>query len=265
VDVWLNNPRRLMEASGTSGMKVLPNGGLNLSILDGWWQEGYQSDVGWAIGKGEDYADHNYQDYVESNALYDLLENDVVPLFYQREAGDLPRGWVARMKKSLRLLCPTFSTNRMLWEYSERYYLPAAKYYAQMTGDKMERAKQLAQWKQFMRQHWGEVRIEKVEAARDSTRRVGEGHELTALVRLGSIQPKDVSVEIYYGPLNAERQIVQPHTAAMSLAGAAGAGVHRYTGVIPCERSGLHGFTVRVLPAHPDINHSMSTGLIIWR
>lgn len=265
VDVWLNNPRRLMEASGTSGMKVLPNGGLNLSILDGWWVEGCQADVGWGIGKGEDYTDHNYQDYVESNALYDLLENDVVPLFYQREAGDLPRGWIARMKKSLRLLCPTFSTNRMLWEYSERYYLPAAKYYAQMTADKMERAKQLAQWKQFVRQHWGEVRIEKVEAARDSTRRVGEGHELTALVRLGSINPKDVSVEIYYGPLNAERQIVQPTTAAMSLAGQAGAGVHRYSGVIPCERSGMHGFTVRVLPTHADINHSMSTGLITWR
>jgi len=265
VDIWLNNPRRLMEASGTSGMKVLPNGGLNLSILDGWWVEGCQPEVGWAIGKGEDYTDHAYQDYVESNALYDLLESDVVPLFYQRGADGLPRAWIARMKKSLRLLCPAFSTNRMLWEYSERYYLPAAKYYAQITADKMERARQLAEWKRFMRQHWSEVRIEKVEAGRDSMRRVGEGHELAAVVRLGAIQPKDVSVEIYYGPLNAEREIVQARSVSMELAGAAGAGAHRYTGVIPCERSGMHGFTVRVLPAHPDINHSMSTGLITWR
>ena len=134
VDVWLNTPRRGMEASGTSGMKVVPNGGLNLSILDGWWCEGYRPEAGWAIGKGEDYADHAYQDAVESSALYDLLENDVVPLFYGRAADGLPRAWIARMKRSMRLLTPVFSTNRMLWEYAERYYVPAARCYERLSA-----------------------------------------------------------------------------------------------------------------------------------
>lgn len=265
VDVWLSTPRRKLEASGTSGMKAVANGGLNLSILDGWWVEGFRPELGWAIGRGEDYEDHAYQDYVESNALYDLLEHDVVPLFYARQADGLPRGWIARMKESLRLLCPTFSTNRMLWEYAERYYLPAAKYYEQMSESEMQRARQVVEWKKFLQQHWNEVRIERVEATRNSTHRVGEGYELSAEVHLGPIDPKDVSVEIYYGLLDAERQITQPRRIPMQRQASAHDGLHRYTGVIPCKHSGLHGYTLRVVPAHPDLNEVMSTGLITWR
>ena len=266
VDVWLNTPRRLMEASGTSGMKVLPNGGLNLSILDGWWVEGYQPEVGWAIGRGEDYQDHAYQDYVESNALYDLLEHDVVPLFYTRHPSDnLPRGWIARMKKSLRLLCPTFSTNRMLWEYTERYYLPAARYYTQLSENNMQRARELARWRQFVRQHWGEVRVERVEASRNGALRVGDGFEVQTVVRLGALSPNDVSVEVYYGPLDADRRITRPQALPLKRQDAAGDGVHRYIGVIPCDQSGLQGYTIRVLPAHPDVHTPVATGLITWR
>ncbi len=266
VDVWLNTPRRKLEASGTSGMKVVANGGLNLSILDGWWVEGYRPEVGWAIGRGEEYTDHTYQNYVESNALYDIVEHDVVPLFYDRGADGLPRGWIERMKRSLRALCPTFSTNRMLWEYSERYYLPAAKYWAQMSENGMERARELAGWKKFLQQNWREIRIERVEAARnDGTHRVGEGYDLCAEVRLGPIEPKDVSVEIYYGPLDAERKITEPSRIAMQLQSSAPGGLHRYTGVIPCTQSGLHGYTLRVVPAHPDLNNVMATALITWR
>ncbi len=265
VDVWLNTPRRKLEASGTSGMKVVANGGLNLSILDGWWVEGYRPEVGWAIGRGEDYTDHNYQNYVESNALYDLLEHDVVPLFYDRQADNLPRAWIARMKRSLRMLCPTFSTNRMLWEYAERYYMRASKYYAQMTANSMERAGQVVEWKRFLKEHWGEVSIQRVEAVRNSIHRVGEGYELTAEVRLGAVEPKDVSVEVYYGPLNADRQITEAHATPMQLQASGPGGLHRYSGVIPCDQSGLHGYTLRVVPHHPNLNDVMSTGLITWR
>jgi starch phosphorylase len=265
VDVWLNTPRRKLEASGTSGMKVVANGGLNLSILDGWWVEGYRSEVGWAIGRGEDYTDHEYQNYVESNALYDLLEHDIVPLFYERGADGLPRGWIARMKRSLRLLCPAFSTNRMLWEYAERYYLPAARYHEQMSEDGMQRARQVVQWKSHLRKHWGEIRIQSVAAVRNATHRVGEGFELSAEVGLGAIDPKDVSVEIYYGPLDAERQVIQPQRIPMKRQASAPGGLHRYSGVIPTERSGMHGYTLRVVPHHPDLNDSLSTGLITWR
>ena len=125
ADVWLNTPRRPNEASGTSGMKLLANGGLNLSILDGWWDEAYDREVGWAIGNGEEYSNPEYQDQVESEALYHILENDVVPLFYDRDAAGIPRGWLAKMKASMKRLSPIFSTNRMVAEYAERFYLPA--------------------------------------------------------------------------------------------------------------------------------------------
>jgi starch phosphorylase len=265
VDVWLNNPRRPLEASGTSGMKVLPNGGLNLSILDGWWDEGYQAEVGWAIGRGEEYQDLNYQDYVESNALYDILEKDVAPLFYDRGSDGLPRGWIARMKRSLKILCPTFSTNRMLWEYSERFYLPAAAYFQRMAENKMERGRQLTKWKAGIYQHWRDIRVEKVQAHSDTFARVGEGFRVSADIHLGAIDPKDVTVEVYYGPLSAERQITQARTLAMRAENALGSGRHRYVAEIPCEVSGHHGYTVRVLPSHPDANSSSLTGLITWR
>jgi starch phosphorylase len=265
VDVWLNTPRRGMEASGTSGMKVLPNGGLNLSILDGWWCEAYEPELGWAIGKGEDYQDHTYQDYVESNALYDLLESDIVPLFYARGADGLPRAWIARMKKSMKVLSPAFSANRLLWDYVERYYRPAAEYHARLTANGMERARALAAWRRVVGHGWKDVSVERVEARRAELHRVGEGYELTATVRLGGLDPRQVAVEIYYGPLDAQRQIVEARTADMILdPGGVAPGPFRYSGVIPCERSGLQGYTVRVRPSHPDANSVLSTGLMTW-
>jgi starch phosphorylase len=264
VDVWLNTPRRGMEASGTSGMKVVPNGGLNLSILDGWWCEGYRPEAGWAIGKGEDYADHAYQDAVESSALYDLLESDVVPLFYGRAADGLPRAWIARMKRSMRLLTPVFSTNRMLWEYAERYYVPAARCYEQLSARGMAGARQMAAWKAAIRRGWGGVQVESVEDASPGVRRVGEGFELAVVVRLGSVEPKDVAVEACFGPLSANREIQRGRAVALTLERSLGDGRHRYAGSIPCQRSGMQGFTVRVRPSHPEACELMGTGLVAW-
>ncbi len=264
VDVWLNTPRRGMEASGTSGMKVVPNGGLNLSILDGWWCEGYRPEGGWAIGKGEEYQDHSYQDAVESSALYDLLESDVVPLFYGRAADGLPRAWIARMKRSMRFLTPAFSTNRMLWEYAERYYVPAAHCYARLGADEAAGARQLAAWKAQVRKCWGVVRIESVSETRPGVRRVGEGFELAVVVRLGGIQPRDVVVEACFGPLSAAREIQRGRAVALNLEGPLGDGRYRYLGSIPCQRSGMQGFTVRVRPFHPEACELMSTSLVTW-
>jgi starch phosphorylase len=264
VDVWLNTPRRGMEASGTSGMKVVPNGGLNLSILDGWWCEAYQPEAGWAIGKGEEYQDHDYQDAVESSALYDLLDSDVVPLFYGRAADGLPRAWIARMKRSMRLLTPVFSTNRMLWEYAERYYVPAAHCYERLAADRMARARQLAAWKAGIRKCWGAVRIESVEDVRPGARRVGEGFEMIAVVRLGAIEPKDVTVEACFGPLSASREIERNRAVALGLERSLGDGRHRYAGTIPCQRSGMQGYTVRVRPFHPEAYDLLGAGPVTW-
>jgi len=264
VDIWLNTPRRGMEASGTSGMKVLPNGGLNLSILDGWWCEGYQPEAGWAIGKGEEYEDHAYQDQVESSALYDLLEKDIAPLFYWRGVDGLPRPWIARMKKSMKLT-PTFSTNRMLYEYGEHFYRPAAALHARLTADNFERARDVASWKAFIVQHWSEVRVEHAEATRPGERSVGQGFEVRATVRLGAIDPKDVSVEVYCGTLDTQQRIHEGVGVAMRFEGPRDGGAHSYVGVIPCERTGMFGWIVRVRPSHPDVNNLFSLGLIAWQ
>ncbi|MCU0241627.1 MAG: alpha-glucan family phosphorylase [Vicinamibacteria bacterium] len=263
VDIWLNTPRRGMEASGTSGMKVLPNGGLNVSILDGWWCEGYRPEVGWAIGKGESYQDHTYQDFVESNALYDLFENEIVQLFYTRQADGLPRAWIARMKKSLKLT-PTFSTNRMLWQYSDNYYLKASQYYADLSAEKFARARALAAWKAHIYQHWNGVRVESVGAQPTALHRVGEDFALHADIRLGAIEPASVAVEIYYGPLNPQRQIVEARTVEMRLETSHDGNVHRYVGQIPCERTGMQGYSVRVRPAHADANSVLATAVMTW-
>ena len=245
-------------------MKVVPNGGLNLSILDGWWSEGYRPEAGWAIGKGEDYPDHDYQDSVESSALYDLLESDVVPVFYGRAADGLPHAWIERMKRSMRLLTAAFSTNRMLWEYAERYYVPAAHCYERLAANGMAGARQIAVWKASIRKGWGAVRIESVEDTRPGSRRVGEGFELAVVVRLGAIQPKDVAVEACYGPLSAAREIERGRAVALALERSLREGEHRYVGSIPCQRSGMQGFTVRVRPSHPEACELMSTGLVTW-
>ena len=147
VDIWLNNPRRPLEASGTSGMKVPPNGGINLSVLDGWWCEGYQQDNGWAIGAGEDYEDQAYQDEVESTALYDLLENEIVPTFYERSSDDVPREWTRIMKNSMRTVNAEFNTNRMVEEYTERFYIPCVENAARLSDDDFARARELADWR----------------------------------------------------------------------------------------------------------------------
>jgi len=264
VDVWLNTPRRLMEASGTSGMKVLPNGGLNLSILDGWWSEGYTPEVGWAIGRGEDYQDHAYQDVVESSDLYELLEKEIVPLFYARSADGMPRAWIQRMKASMRQLSPVFSTNRMVGEYADRYYRPTAGLYGRLSADGFARAKALAAWKALVEREWNHVLVEHVEATDRHDLVVGGSVPVSAVVALGVLPPSAVAVEAFFGHVDANRQIPHGSVAGLYHVEDLGGGRHRYTGNVPCGRSGLFGYTVRVRPHHEDASNYFLTGLMAW-
>ena len=251
VDVWLNTPRRPNEASGTSGMKVLANGGLNLSVLDGWWDEGYDPNVGWAIGNGEEYADAEYQDRVESEALFTLLENDVVPLFYQRNGSGIPAGWVAMMKASMKKLTPVFSTNRMVAEYAERFYIPAGKRYLRLISDNAARVRPLVEWRRRLKEHGSEVKVLEIVAKSGADLSVGSRLKVAARVQLGAVCPGDVRVQLYYGTVSAGGEIVSGTTAALTVRSSSGS-EHWYEGEIECGESGSCGFSVRVLPFHED-------------
>ena len=264
VDVWLNTPRRPMEASGTSGMKVAFNAGLNLSILDGWWCEGYQGNNGWAIGKGEVYADLEYQNQVECGALYDLLEKEVVPLYYQRGSDGIPRDWVAMMKASMQSLCPVFSTDRMVEEYAQLSYIPSYRQWARLEADDLSLAKQLAAWKKRVFGGWNQVGIEEIEAKLSDSVAVGSSLPVSVKVRLGAIDPDEVAVEGYFGVLDNQGIIKGGETVSLSVAEALDAGHYRFTGDLECRFCGRYGFMVRVMPRHKDLGVIYEPGYLVW-
>jgi len=263
VDVWMNTPRRPQEASGTSGMKAAANGVLNLSVLDGWWDEAYSPEVGWAIGRGETYEDTEYQDNVESQIIYELLEQDIMPLFYNRGRDDLPRGWIAKMKACMAILAPKFSTGRMVAQYTESYYAPTAVHYLVMEADGAKRAKDLAAWKAKVAANWQQVSVERVDANVLPEVHVNSQFPVSALVNLGGLSPDDVAVQLYYGPVNAGGDIERGTVAPMQLKDTPD-GKHLFEGIMECKESGLHGYTMRILPAHDDLPHAFDLGLIYW-
>ncbi len=264
VDVWLNNPLKPQEASGTSGMKIAPNGGLNLSVLDGWWPEAYDGENGWAIGDGQTYDDPEYQNYVEGEAIYDLLEKEVVPMFYDRTADGLPRRWIARMKASMRSICPRFNTTRMVEEYTTRFYAVAARRWVALSAEGFAAAKELAAWKQSMGGRWGEVRIEAVETDDRHELAVGSELRVRARVRLNEVSPDEVAVELYQGPVDATGEIIEGRSETMRCESEIDGGRYWFTGAITCRRSGRHGYALRVVPRHAHLAHRYDTGLVLW-
>jgi starch phosphorylase len=263
ADLWLNTPLVMREASGTSGMKATANGALNLSVVDGWWAEAYHPDIGWAIGRGEVYEDLDYQDEVESSAIYSLLEKEIVPLFYNRGPDGLPHGWIARMKNAMGAVVPVYNTNRMVMEYMERLYRPADKRYQRLSGDQFERARRLAEWNARVRQYWPEVQIVGVETDIQGELAVGSELEVRASVKLGHLSPDDVSVQMYGGALDADQQIEHGRPTPMSFARVE-KGISQFVGQVRCQSSGLRGYTVRVLPRHEDLAHPLEPRLIVW-
>jgi glycogen phosphorylase len=257
VDVWINTPRRPWEASGTSGMKVLVNGGINLSVLDGWWAEAYTPEVGWAFGNGLEHGDDPAWDAVEANALYDLLEREVIPEFYTRDESGIPTAWVKRMRESMARLTPRFSANRAVCEYTEQHYLQAAAAYHERAADKGAVGRQVANWQRALEQKWttlrfGEVRVE--------TR--GEQHVFEAQVYLNDLDPSAVRVELYADGVIGSTSVRQEMTCVRQLAGAWGGYV--YTAAVSASRA-VGDYTARVIPHCPGVAVPLEAVHILWQ
>jgi len=265
-DVWLNNPRRPLEASGTSGMKVIANGGLNFSILDGWWDEAYHHLLGWKIGNAEEYEDLDYQDEVESRLIYESLEKEIVPLFYNRGDDKLPRDWISMMKSSMKKLGPVFNTYRMVQEYSEKFYFNAEEKRKTLMDNDWKAAKEFTKWKAKLIENWDNIHFNKIDTpANKEDLTVGSNFEVNADIHLGNLTPDDVEVQIYYGKYDDKNMAHSNHFVTMKkINNESKDGNYKYHGEIECISSGQFGFTLRIVPKHPVLINPFEIGLIRW-
>jgi starch phosphorylase len=262
-DVWLNTPRRPQEACGTSGMKAALNGGLNLSILDGWWDEAFDGENGWAISSAEHVEDLSRRDEVEAGSLFELLERQVVPLYYERWEGPVPRRWVKRVKRSLITLGPFVSAARMVRDYTEQLYEPTAAQGDRLSADDYKRARALAAWKQRAAAGWTGVHVDHVELE-TAVAELGVERSVEAVVSLGKLSPEDVQVQLIHGPAGQGDELSSTTVESMTPAGTADDDHLRYAGSFRCEQAGRYGVTVRIVPAHDDLVTPAELGRIAW-
>lgn len=267
-DVWLNTPRRPLEACGTSGMKAALNGAINCSILDGWFDEMHDGDNGWAILSAEHYEDLGRRDDAEGSSLYDLLESQIVPLFYDRHRGPTPQRWISRVKASLVSLGPAVSASRMVRDYVTEIYEPLADRATALAGDKYARARALAAWRADTTAAWPQVRIESVQID-DGPAELGATRTVAASVALGALTPSDVEVQLLHGPVGPDGELEQPAVVPMKAAGpnkdgATENGAARWDGEMQCGAAGRYGYTVRVVPCHPDLASFAELGCVTW-
>jgi len=264
VDIWLNTPLRPFEACGTSGMKAACNGVLNFSVLDGWWDEAYDLKNGWAIGNRESYTDKEYQDEVESKAIYSILEKDIIPLFYERGSDGLPREWIRMMKHSLITIASRYNTSRMVKEYFNKFYKNASENFIKLSADDFAPARELVKWKNRMAAEFPAVRIEEVQADTGRTYKSGESFQVQADLFLGGIQPEEIRVDVYFGTIVGEDALQNSALAQLHDVQKIADGRFRFSGSIPCARTGNFGFKLRVTPFHPQLADPYQMNLVLW-
>jgi starch phosphorylase len=258
-DIWLNNPRRPLEACGTSGMKAALNGVLNCSILDGWWDECYDGTNGWAIASADDDPDLARRDQREATSLFGLLEREIVPLFYDRDPQGIPVHWIDKMKDNWRTLGPFVTAARMVRDYTAQLYEPAAASAATLIDDHAARAKALAHWKQRIRHHWAAVKIVDIDI---DTTAAAEGEERTvrARVDLGDLDVGEVLVQALHGPIDSAGSFVTTPESLTLRSNGDGA----FEGTYRVGEAGPYGVTVRAIPHHTDLIDPMEMGLVAW-
>jgi starch phosphorylase len=263
ADVWLNNPRRPQEACGTSGEKAALNGALNCSVLDGWWDEMFDGENGWAISSAEEIDDLAKRDQVEADSLFALLEDQIVPLYYEHSQGPVPRRWIKRVKSSLASLGPQVSASRMVRDYVDDLYVPTAARADALTADGCARARELAAWKARVSRSWKGVHVDGVEidpVAPD----LGSERAVEAVVALGDLGAGDVEVQLLHGPVGQNDELHEVARVTMALVADADDAHLRYRGVVPCDQPGRYGFTVRIVPAQADLVTPVELGLVTW-
>jgi starch phosphorylase len=257
-DVWLNNPLRPLEACGTSGMKSALNGGLNLSIRDGWWDEWFDAEFGWAIPSAEGVEDADRRDDLEAHALYDLIENEVAPRFYD---GHLPGRWIEMLRNTIKHLGPKVLATRMVRDYVSHLYMPAAES-SKLLNSTYEGARDLAAWKRKVRTAWDGVRVDHVEVqGLGGVPQLGSTVDVRTFVSLGDLDPGDVDVQVVHGRVTESDQIIDGSVVSLALAETYDGNRHRFAGDLKLDRTGPFGYTVRVLPKHDMLASPAELGL----
>ena len=267
VDIWLNNPRRPLEASGTSGQKVSINGIINFSILDGWWCEGYDGTNGWVIGDETEFDNENTQDNTDSESIYDTLEQKIIPLYYKRNSEGIPTDWIRVMKNSIKTLSWNYSTDRMVQEYTNRFYVPAMETVAKVSDNYYEKAKSMADFISYLKNNWYQVNIyaeKNMNDLKEYKSNSSQTMNFSANVHLGYINPDNVSVEVYYGSTGDNCNITNAKTIEMSCVEKISENTYRYVANLKIEDGGQYAYTFRVTPKHPDLINKFDLGLIKW-
>ncbi len=260
--MWLNNPIRPYEASGTSGQKAALNGQPNCSILDGWWVEGYNGKNGWAIGEEREYHDSEAQAEADSISLYRLLEEEIVPTFFERDSDGIPHRWLGYMKEAIRTCAPQFSMRRMVKDYTKSYYVPDIQHSQYIEQNHYEQARTLAAWKERVRAAWSKLELY-VDGRRDGQLSLGEGIDVRAWVRGNGLSPEDLSVELVYGETN-EEDVQAQHSIPMTYTKQEQDGSYRYDAQLKPDESGSIAYNVRVVPTHSGLTEKYEMGLIRW-
>ncbi len=264
ADVWLNTPLRPLEASGTSGMKSCANGGLHMSVMDGWWWEAYQPGLGWAVGRDRLDDDPEAQDAFDANSIYDLLENELVPMFYDRDEEGVPREWVSRMKNSIAAFGPVFNTSRMVADYARQTYTPAAASWKRLRTDDLAAARALCHWLERVTPGWHTLKVLSVDDDGTDGRLVGQAVRVTVQVHPGQLRAEDIRVDAVFGPTGPGGELAGSQSARLELGETHEDGMCVYSGNFEPSVGGRIGYAVRILPSHLALHHPLETGLAHW-
>jgi glycogen phosphorylase len=267
VDVWLNNPLRPFEASGTSGMKASANGGLNLSILDGWWDEAYDPTFhnGWAIGSGESYSNREYQDEVESKAIYSIIENEILPMFYDTIPDGIPREWIKRMKNAFISIVSFFNTHRMVKEYNDRFYSEAGRNFVLLSQDSFKLTREFVEWKNYIYQNFNSIRIGDIHFDDKKVYKIRESMNIDVDILMEGLKPDDIKVDIFYGLVSPTYRLIAPAVENLKEVVPLDGKSSRFSGRLLCNKTGNIGFKIRVTPYHPLIMDPYEMNLVIWK